>query len=147
MKALIICISIFPLLSFSAEINIIDPCDKEIVIQASKSITKMDLGSFTIHMLNEIGIKYQGDSSSILSINNTPVGSDAIEIIEDNQMKAYGWCYDLNGVAPEVYPNEVQIKNSDKVTWWFGYALYQNGKWITQCTPAYLDPPAFLCQN
>lgn len=138
------------LLSFNtqaAKIEIIDPCNQEIRYKKNLKVDKINLGSFSLMAFEELGLPYLGDKFSILSILDTPTGSEAIEVLEDNQMKAYGWCYSINGVSPEVYPNEIEVNNSDQVTWWFGYALYQNGQWLTQCTPSYKNPPQFLCQN
>lgn len=92
------------------------------------------IGELTIRMLDEYQVPYLGSEQGFNSILNSPTGLDAMVVISDNEMKAYGWCFEINGEIPEVYPNEVFINStSDKVLWFWGYAHYKNGEWIAQC--------------
>lgn len=94
----------------------------------------LSIGELTIKMLDDYQVPYQGTEQGFNSILNSPTGLDAMVIISDNEMKAYGWCFEINGEIPEVYPNEVFINStSDNVLWFWGYAHYKNGEWIAQC--------------
>ena len=58
-----------------------------------------------------------------------------LEILSEREMKAYGWCYSINGEVPEAFPDEVALGPQDKVVWFFAYAHYLAGEWISQCVP------------
>lgn len=93
------------------------------------------IGELTIRMLDEYQVPYLGSEQGFNSILNSPTGLDAMVIISDSEMKAYGWCFEINGEIPEVYPNEVFINStSDNVLWFWGYAHYKNSEWVAQCT-------------
>tara|TARA_R110002049_G_scaffold118674_2_gene272698 strand:+ start:39 stop:455 length:417 start_codon:yes stop_codon:yes gene_type:complete len=93
------------------------------------------IGQLTVEMLDLYQIDYQGSELGLNSVLNSPLGTDAFIIISQNEMKSYGWCYSYNGIVPEVYPNEIEIKSiQDRIEWFWGYAHYLNGKWISQCS-------------
>lgn len=93
------------------------------------------IGQLTVEMLDLYQIDYQGSELGLNSVLNSPLGTDAFVIISQNEMKSYGWCYSYNGIVPEVYPNEIEIKSiQDRIEWFWGYAHYLNGKWISQCS-------------
>lgn len=96
-----------------------------------------NLGALTVKALDLLKIPYLGNERGIHTIFNTPVGDEALEIISDREMKAYGWCFTVNDRLEEVYPDEIDIYE-DKVNihWFYGYAHYLAGEWIGQCIPA-----------
>lgn len=107
-----------------------------------------NVGELTIETLKKFGIPFKGTYEGLNSAFETPVGKEAIEVISPDEMRAYGWCYSVDGEAPEVYPHEAFIGPETKsVVWHFGYARYFQGQWVTQCTPAYSVKPAFLCKD
>jgi hypothetical protein len=78
----------------------------------------------------------------------TPTGEDALEILSRRQMRSYGWCYTVDGVAPEVYPSDFLIEETTGVIeWFFGYAFYDSGEWLSQCEPLHLSPYPFICSK
>jgi hypothetical protein len=92
-------------------------------------------------------IPYQGSERGFNSIYNTPVGDAAIEVISDTEMRAYGWCYFVDGTEPGIFADEIVLVNSiNKIEWVFSFAHYKNGKWIAMCEPAYSITPDFLCK-
>ncbi len=138
------------LLSFCVEassLSLIGPChegpafEQGLKIQSGESV-----GAYTVRFLEHFGIDYIGSERGMNSILNTPTGMDAMEIISDREMNAYGWCYSVNGFSPEVYPDEFEMKEGDVVKWWFGYAHYYEGQWLTQCSPSFERKPKFLCE-
>ena len=89
-----------------------------------------------------------GSEEGLSSVFSTPVGKDAIEIISEDEMRAYGWCFSVDGIAPEVFPHEIRITPQTRsIVWHFGFARFYKGEWFTQCTPAYSVKPDFLCQE
>lgn len=142
--ALLTLISTF---SFAATFEFVGPCQRaplfETQIQTKVGAT---VGSATIALLNQFEISHQGTQRGMNSIFDTPTGLDAMEILSDTQMNAHGWCYSINGLSPEVYPDEVVLTNDDHVMWWFGYAHYDSGTWITQCEPTWKRAPTQFCK-
>lgn len=102
--------------------------------QMDQSHIGTSVGELTIKVLDQLAIDYQGNERGIHSILNSPLGNDALVIISAQEMKAYGWCYQVNGVTPELFPHEILIEDeNDEILWFWGYAHYLNGDWIAQC--------------
>ena len=147
MKILIITLMIITEVS-AGTISFIGPCSKEPIFERSFSLEKKsNVGKLTIEILEAEGIPYLGTELGINSIFNTATGQEAIEIISDQEMLAYGWCYKVNDFEPGDYPNQVLIEEADNLTWWFGYAHYKNGEWIAQCNPSYLRKSPVFCEE
>lgn len=99
---------------------------------------KKPVGAATVELLEEKKIPFVGNESGINSIMGTPTGDDAIEIISAESMKVYGWCYEVDGVQPDVMPDEYFFpKQASKLTWFYSYSLYEKGEWKSYCTPAF----------
>lgn len=131
--------------TFALELVIESPCDTGIQIFSHDLKTPSTVGEITVKLLEINNIPFIGTAFGINSILSTPTGIDAMIPISDNEMNAYGWCYSVNGISPEEYPNKVILENGDIVKWWFGFAKYLNGKWITQCTPSGKTPDDPFC--
>ncbi|MGZ3842981.1 MAG: DUF4430 domain-containing protein, partial [Bdellovibrio sp.] len=89
------------------------------------------VGEFTLAALSEAQQKgvlnFNASVESIVSING--LGSD-LDIVSDKKMKAYGWCYTVNGKIGEKYPHQAYLNSgTDKIVWYYGYALYDDGQW------------------
>lgn len=137
---------IYSVLSIAGEISFIGPCNSKPMVKKTISFDgDVSVGEVTILFLQDHNIDFIGTSQGLNSIFNSPVGDEALEILSDTELKAYGWCYSVNGIEPSTYPNEVKLKKSDKILWWFGYAHYKKGSWISQCTPSYLNPSKLFC--
>ena len=95
------------------------------------------VGEITIIALNKLKIPFEGSEFGILSMLGTPTGLDIHEVISDNHMKTYGWCYKVNNHLAEEMVNELILypQDNDKIEWFYGFAEYLNGKWISFCTP------------
>lgn len=139
------------LISFSAhavELKFIGPCSEKFIMRTQVKEAYENVGQLTIETLKKFEIPHKGTYEGLASIFETPTGDGAVEVISDIEMRAYGWCFSVDGVAPEVYPHEVPITpNTKSVVWHFGYARYYKGQWVTQCTPAYKVKPDFLCKT
>jgi hypothetical protein len=138
-------------LSFSAqalELKFVGPCSQTPIKKVQVSNDFANVGELTVATLTKFKIHFVGGPEGIASMFSTPVGDEAVEVISDFEMRAYGWCFSIDGVAPEVYPNEVPVTAATKsITWHFGFARYYKGQWVTQCTPAYSVKPDFLCKT
>jgi len=130
--------------------EIIQPCKNEIMVEGNTIIEKSlpSVGSFTIERLNEKKIDYLGNENGLISLNKTPWGEAAMDVVSDNEMYIYGWCYQVNEVNPELMPADYFFQNkNDHLRWIFSFSHYLNGDWVSMCVPAYERPLQSFCQN
>ncbi len=147
MKNLILLFTIFAFPAWALELKFIGPCSPNFIMRTEVTEAYRNVGELTVATLAKLGVPYEGSQEGLASAFNTPTGKGALEIVSNIEMRAYGWCYSVDGVAPEVYPHEIPITPETKsVVWHFGFARYYKGEWITQCTPAHTIRPAFLCE-
>lgn len=92
-------------------------------------------------------IPYQSTDTSMIHIFHTPVGKEAIEWINEDNYRVYGWCYEVDGVIPDVTMDQHYIDpiTTEKIRWFYGFAEYKNGKWLNYCEPLYNHPEQFIC--
>lgn len=130
--------------------EVIRPCAKEAYAthQLTQADLKESLGDLTLRLLNHYQIDFQGTAQGINQIDESPVGLEAMDVISDTEMFAYGWCFRVNRVVPELYANQVKIPNlQTKIQWYYGYAHYRAGEWIAQCVDSYLQRKSDFCQQ
>ena len=125
-------------------VEIQDPCSSDIRLTDVSPFSKTQqstVGTFTVETLERHHIIYQGSNAAISSIYNTPVSGASVDIINDQEFFAYGWCYHFNGTEPGLMPNEILLKNeTDHIFWFFAFSHYLKGEWVSMCTPAYTRP-------
>ena len=135
---------------YAASISFVGPCEEAPLFATEIAVErKASVGQLTIKVLDLNEIDYIGSEIGMNSIFNTPTDTEAIEIISREELYAYGWCYSVNGAEPQVYPNEVFVEpqGQEEIIWWYGYAHYKKGKWLSQCLPANKRKPDFLCDS
>lgn len=145
MKTLLILLFLSPL-AHPGEITLGSPCSKESLTYKLTGNFK-HIGDATLYMLNFFKIPYQGSPSGLKSIYHTPTGLDAVEVISDEEMMSYGWCYTVNHKQPQVYPHEVPYKETDSIIWFYAYAHYYRGEWLSMCNPSIERKSESFCQN
>ena len=102
---------------------------------------KKSVGRVSIEVLNEKRIPYIGNEAGLNSILGTPTGDALMVILNDDQMLAYGWCFDIDGIQPDLMPDKVYFKSQEsRLRWFFAYTFYDKGVWKDFCTPAYQRP-------
>ena len=136
------------ILAAGLSIEFIGPCSVRPLLQASLPVSSSNVGQASVATLENFEIAFQGNESGLNSAFGTPTGMAALEILSDNEMRSYGWCYSIDGAVPEVFPNAIPLTHVQReVRWFFAYAHYLNGEWVSQCEPAYQLRPAFLCHS
>lgn len=92
-------------------------------------------------------IPYEASETSMLHIFNTPTGKDAVEWISDTNYRIYGWCYEVDGVIPDVTMDQYFVDpiRTEKVRWFYGFAEHKDGQWLNYCEPLYKHPDQFIC--
>lgn len=131
----------------AVQLTVQDPCSNELWLSTEiQDALDKSVGALTIAELNRHKIPYEGSERGIRVIKQSPVGDDALEIISNEEMRAYGWCYRVDGNVSKLYSDEhiIKIANS-KIEWFYGYALYLRG-WINYCQPT-LVTSKFICKK
>ncbi len=146
----IILLLILSLQAFAIRFSISELCtdskylDIEIPLNNESTVSKITLDSFL-----ENNVEFIGDERSVNSIIGTPTGLDSYEVISDNEMRVYGWCFEVDGVQPDRFMNEIKIdpKINHHINWFFGSAHFKDGAWLTYCTPSYENRSPFICKD
>lgn len=109
--------------------------------QVGDSIGKATVATFVVH-----DVAFIGNEAGINSIRGTVTGDDALEVLSNREMRAYGWCFKVNGDESGLFANQAKIASVDDVIeWTFGYAHYLDGRWISMCTPTQGEQPPYIC--
>jgi hypothetical protein len=139
---------IFPFSSHAISVEFIGPCDKNpFYVKKIQKTQAQNVGELSLAILREAQIPHVGTENGINQIFNSPIGLDAYEVVADNEMMAYGWCYKVDDVIPEAYPNEVSLAGIKHITWFYGYAHFLNGNWIAQCLESHRRKSPFICKS
>ncbi len=144
MKLLMLLLFITPPL-FAGTMTFQDPCGEGVFL-ISHFESKTSVGELTIKALNSSDVDYQGAAGGMNSIAGTPVGLDAIEVLSDSHMRAYGWCYEVNGVHPSTMPDQVFLTGTELVHWFYAYSTNLNGEWVNYCVPSTQNPLSSYCK-
>lgn len=122
-------------ISSATEFVIRDHCDGSVVLKTRVYADGETIGDLSERILNRFNIRHEIEDGSIKSINNSPKGNQAIDFFSSTHMRTYGWCYSVDGVVYlKTLAREFQLTGQENnVTWYFGYADYKDGKWISMC--------------
>lgn len=147
MKLLTSLLLFFSFQSFATKLVVRQRCGKDTAFEAE--FQKLSsVGEITKEIFEEYQIPHLGTAQGINSIFHSPTGNDAFEVINSNLMRGYGWCYKVDGYEPNVYPDKYPISsNTKEILWFFGYAEYKDGAWVTQCKPAFHTPNSSVCKK
>jgi hypothetical protein len=86
--------------------------------------------ALSTHVLTE----YQGSEGGVSSINHL---NGALEVLSDIEMNAYGWCYKVDGQAPDVMADQYLFTGHESVVEWdYVYSHLIRDQWTSMCTPA-----------
>ncbi len=137
---------------YAGNFTISHPCEKKFILQSKFEIDQ-NQQFFVFDITKEVISKYSIPASladnGVKTILNYIAGDDALEIISDSKMRAYGWCYSVNNFSPDVMPDEFLIKQHDNIHWFLSYSTYDSGNWIDYCKPVHLNPEAqkHICKD
>ena len=133
----------------ASQLTIDHPCLIKPILSLSTSIDSLteDLFSFTKKQITDQNIVAVLANNGIISVLNYVSQNKAIEVVNDTKMRAYGWCYSINGEIPDVMPDQIKLTNQDSIKWFLSYSTYDSGQWIDYCVPVNTSPEAtkFVC--
>ncbi len=135
--------------AFPIDFSVIHPCEnKPFLKQSIEVLAPISVSELTHYIFKKFDIPFIGDKKVIDSILDTPTGENAYSILTRDEIKVYGWCFQVNGIQPDKLMSDVILDPSisNHVNWVYGFAHYKNSKWITYCQPAYTQE-AFICSN
>jgi hypothetical protein len=90
-----------------------------------------NVGEISVQALDKGKVPYTGGSFGLAKIFD--LGNDIV-VISKTEMKAYGWCFDIDGLVPETMADEtLVVDQNSKIIWYYAYAHYKDGNWIGQC--------------
>lgn len=108
-----------------------------------------NVGKISVDLMQTYAIAFNASSSTIASIFNTPTGEEAIEVLGKRHIRAYGWCFEVDGKGSGLRMDQFIFDPGahSHIKWLFGYAEYYQGKWIKFCEPLYNHSEDFICAN
>ncbi|WP_413558777.1 DUF4430 domain-containing protein [Bdellovibrio sp. HCB209] len=129
--------------------KVIGACSETPLYQGTATADlKQSVGHNTIQIFDTNNVHYYGVAEGISSINDTPVGLDAVEVVSDTLMRAYGWCFTVNGEIPLAMPHKVSFKSqNDELVWFYGYSTNDKNQWIDMCVPGTNIKPDQFCKK
>src|SRR5438445_13693274 len=96
-----------PLSANAIKWKVIGPCSDKPVFQGTyEADLKKSVGQTSQEIFDKNKVPYIGYAAGFNSINNSPTGLDAMEVVSDEVMRAYGWCYAVNGKIPTEIPDQ-----------------------------------------
>ena len=132
--------------SYATSIEFIGPCDQKPLLESNIKFAYENIGELTLGILEKFNAQYSGTEQSLTQAFDTPVGLNALEVINDEEMRSYGWCFKIDGVIPKDFPSDIVLNEKIKmISWYYGYAYYKKGRWLNWCQEAYKIKPSFLC--
>ena len=131
---------LLPLFAHSATITIQKPCLDE-SIKLTYTPLEASLGEDMMNILTENQIPFEGSIHGINTLLGTAVGLDSYEVISDERMRVYGWCYSVNGKNIDKLMSEYYPQKNDQIIWFYAYAEIIKDDWISYCTPVTTDLP------
>lgn len=131
----------------ASEVYFQGPCHEEPFLKGEVAGVGINAGEATIRLLDQSKTDYLGSVGGINSIAGTPTGDGAIEVVSDTHLRAYGWCYEVDGFQPAAMPDQIELKGNEVIRWYFAYSSYRDGQWTDYCTPSYQLKPNFLCKD
>lgn len=121
----------------SVTFELAEPCSTKLALQRRIDASGTNVGALTVKLLEEANIPFLGNAEGMNSIFGTPTGLGALEVLSEKEMRSFGWCYEVNGRQPDQMPSAITLRGGEIVRWFFGYALYRDGQWVTYCEPSH----------
>ena len=95
------------------------------------SVGKVTFDTLTNAVKEKLLTDFKGFESGVLSIND--LGNDMV-VISDTEMKAYGWCFSVDKIAPDTMADETPLTTGkEDIVWFYAFAHLKDGNWISQC--------------
>ena len=125
---------VFCLQAKAVEVRVTGPNNTALFSQNTNVAFPVNVGEATLEAFERFEIPFEGGTygfSKIFEFGNE------LKTISKSEMKAYGWCFSVDGVTPETMADETPIRGTEKlIEWYYAYAHFKEGLWISQCVRA-----------
>lgn len=122
------------LLTYAITVEVLGEKGEQLFNQKIGLLLPSHVGETTIAIFDQYNVPYVGSDSGIVELYNL---KQEIKVVSDTEMKAFGWCFSINGVVVETMPDETEVVSANSIIQWFyAYAHYKDGQWIGQCMRA-----------
>lgn len=111
-------------------ITVEHPTDGVIAQDEVVIVEPTNVGRVTMDYLTSKNIVFDGSELGFMSIAGV---EQRLDILSKSEMKAYGWCFSVDGVIPETLTHETELKTTSSLRWFYAFAHYQAGVWLSQC--------------
>lgn len=133
-------------LFIALQFEVVGPCSPKPLFSKIVRTDAVSVGEATVKTFLQHNVPFQGNERGMNSIYETPTDDRTLEIISDREMRSYGWCYEVDGKGPEDFADEVYLTQKTRsIKWFYGFAHYKDGQWISQCEPAHKIKPRAIC--
>ena len=145
--AVVLTLSFLSFASRGATLIVEDFCSANPLLDVQVEVAEsMTVSDFTLQQLQSSNIAFQGAKEGINSILSSPTGMVALDVLNDQEMRAFGWCYTVDGQLSDAFMHQQPITNQSVVRWFFAYSYYQSGVWTDFCLPATYATSLGLCR-
>ncbi len=133
---------------YAVQFAVTGACSERPLIQGDfKTDLEESVGKISLEIFDFYNVPYQGTAHGLNSIFNSATGLDAMEVLSETKMRAYGWCFSVNGVVPDVLASETFFsKQNDYLHWFYAYSTYDQGVWTDYCVPAHTIKSQQFCK-
>lgn len=148
-KLILTLVTIASVQSQAVTLKVTGPCSEKPVTQAQiNADTTKSVGEITQKYFDANGIAYNGNGSGFYGIMGSAMGAEALEVVSTTEVRAYGWCFSVNGAAATTAPDHVSpTSQNDVIEWFYGYITQKDGQWISgPCSPAHKIKAAQFCK-
>ena len=112
-------------------LRIQSPKPTSVSIELPTPAANSNVGVISVEGFKMLGVPFEGSPAGITAIDG--LGSD-LQVINENRMKAWGWCFSIDGQLIEKMPDQVPWPQEAKILrWFYAYALYDSGQWTGYC--------------
>lgn len=120
---------------YSLNLEIHGPNGEVYFSQEVEASLPKSVGAISVKVFNEYAIPFVGAERGV---NELYGFGNELEIISKSEMKAYGWCYSVDGLISEEMADSTFVTNQDSsILWFYAYAHYDKGVWTSQCQRDY----------
>lgn len=124
---------VFGFQAAAARLTVVSP--KRVLVDRQLDLREQfDVLTLTTKELRLSGLEFSVQNGFVHSIAGyTPKRVQ----LSQGGIRAFGWCYRLNGSEPDLIASRVQLKSDDELVWFYGYLeMDSRGTWTRECQPA-----------
>jgi hypothetical protein len=134
----------------AVEVEIKNPCVERPILK--ENVNDLGINATAYSVTKELIERNEIESvlayDGVISVGGYVHDDKKLEIVSDKKMRAYGWCFSVNGVIPDAMSDQVLVAKEDRIDWFLSYSTYDSGYWVDYCVPVSgnLEAASFICE-